>query len=88
MTPTDISCAEAMLALEDSGAWRNPDTGLWTWHPRSTKPENIFWHSDEDALTITRACLYLGAPVTDVVSGKTWLRLIDRVRALEALVNA
>jgi hypothetical protein len=72
--------AEAMTALKESGAWRNPKTGLWTWH-RHDDP--IMWHSEEDALTITRACLYLDVPVTDTVTGFAWLRLIERVVAIE-----
>jgi hypothetical protein len=75
-----------MKALEESGAWQNPKTQLWTWH-RHDDPKDIMWHSEEDALTITRACLYLAAPVTDVVSGAVWLRLIERVISLELRVN-
>ena len=78
--------AEVKRALEESTAWRNPDTGLYTWH-RYDDPARTMWHSEEDALTITRACLYLDRPVTDIVTGSTWIRLIERVIALEERVN-
>jgi len=74
--------AEVKRALDESTAWRNPDTGLYTWH-RYEDPARTMWHSEPDALTITRACLYLERPVSDIVSGATWLRLIERVMALE-----
>lgn len=40
-------------------------------------------HSHEQALAVASACLLLDVPVTDVVSSRTWLRLIDKVAHLE-----
>jgi hypothetical protein len=76
-----------MKALRESTAWQKPGTRMWTWNPRSTKPKDIFWHSEEDALRVTRACLYLDRPVTDIVTSATWLTLIERLIALEERVD-
>ena len=81
-----FTATEVKRALEESTAWHNPDTGLYTWH-RYDPPEKTMWHSEQDALTITRPCLYLDRPVTDIVTGATWLALIERVLALEERVN-
>jgi hypothetical protein len=81
-----VTRGEALAALEESGAHRNPDTGLWTWH-RYDSPGKIMWHSEEDALRITRACLHLERPVTDVVTATAWLVLVERVIDLEHRVE-
>jgi hypothetical protein len=47
-----------------------------------------FTHGREQALEIIDACLLLGVPVTDMVSGSTWLRMILRIVSLERRVAA
>jgi len=86
MRASEVTKSRVRKALKAS-ARKQPGTKMWTWNPRHTKPEDVFWHSEEDALTITRACLYLDRPVTDIVSGGTWLALILRVIDLEDQVN-
>jgi hypothetical protein len=81
-----ISTGELLEALHYSGAYRNPETGLWTWHS-DDPPSRIMWHSEEDALRITRACLHLGRPVTDVVTATAWLALVERVIDLERRIE-
>lgn len=43
-------------------------------------------HSETEALAITEACLLLDMPVTDIVTSRAWLRLVDKVAALEERV--
>lgn len=43
-------------------------------------------HSTEDARAITRACLTLGVPVTDVFTVEVWTALMDRVIQTEVRI--
>lgn len=53
-----------------------PGGRWWFSDPYST-------HSEASALAITAACLTLDVPVTDVLTGRSWFALVDRVTALE-----
>jgi hypothetical protein len=74
--PSDF---EALAALEKTAS-QTPN-GRWYWGP--WEPEKTFTHSKEEALHIAKACLYLGTRVTDVVTSRTWLTLIERLADLE-----
>ena len=81
MTPTDEELMEALRA----SATFSTKKGLWTWNPYEKKP---FWHTEKSALQITKACLYLNVPVTDIVTGQTWLRVVERLIRLEERTSA
>jgi hypothetical protein len=53
------------------------DDGLWGFHGGHP------FHTEDQALAITRACLILGVPVTDVLSSTTWGVLVDRLAEIE-----
>ena len=40
-------------------------------------------HTEAQALAITEACLLLDTPVTDVLTPRAWLRLVDRMASLQ-----
>lgn len=53
------------------------DDGRW-WFS-----DERFTHSETTALTITATCISLEVPVTDILTARSWLRLIERVMQLE-----
>ncbi len=63
---------EARRALEATAERRGD---FWYW-------ADGYPHSEESALAITAACLYLCRPVTDTVTGMTWAALVHRVAVL------
>jgi hypothetical protein len=60
---------------------------LWYWDkPNADEPPLL--HGEEEALRIAKACLWLGVPVTDVVTGLAWMRMIERIDVLEDALEA
>jgi hypothetical protein len=66
---------DAEKALRDHG--HRTDRGRW-WF---TSPHAT--HSEQEALAIAEACLMLDMPVTDILTSRAWLRLVDRVVQLQ-----
>lgn len=68
---------DAMQALRENA--EQLEDGQWSfgWLP----------HPEPEALAIAEACLLLGTPVTDMVTSSTWLRLVDKIVALEERVT-
>jgi hypothetical protein len=50
--------------------------GQWHFGP------GLYGHEEADALAIVRCCLYLGIPVSDIVSGMWMLALVERLAEL------
>jgi hypothetical protein len=74
--PTAREAREAVVQTA-----RVSEAGLWSWsHPDDRDP---MWHTEAHALEVAQACLYLGVPVTDVVSSTAWLTLLRLVAELE-----
>ena len=44
-------------------------------------------HSEQESLAIVESCLLLDMPITDILTSKTWLRLVDRVALLQERVE-
>jgi hypothetical protein len=76
MTPTEQQISEALAAA----AQYHPEADKWEF------PLPGGWHTTEVARIITRFCLQLGTPVTDVLKAETFAALVDRVEALEQVV--
>lgn len=45
------------------------------------------WHPEQEARMITRFCLILGQPVSDVLTSSLFSALVDRVLALEEKIQ-
>ncbi len=69
-----------MAALRES-ATKHPSLDQWHF------PGGPY-HREQDALDITEACLMLGVPVSDVISGRAWLILLRRLADIEKIVRA
>jgi len=79
--PTDEQAREAVIAT----ARRIHDV-MWTWTWPDDPHANA--HSETEAIGIAKACLYLGEPVTDRVSSKYLVGLVERVARLEGAAAA
>ena len=73
--PTDEEARAAVLATA-----RRIHEVMWTW----TWPDDPHGvaHSETEAIGIAKACLYLGEPVTDRVSSRYMVGLVERVAML------
>src|SRR5712691_9932797 len=47
-----------------------------------------YQHTTEAALTIIKSCLILDVEVTDIVTAEAWYKIIMKISALEARVEA
>jgi len=64
---------DAAAELDADGRWRFArDPG---WPPAS--------YSDESARGIVRACLILGVPVTNTMTGEAWCTAVSRIAEIE-----
>ncbi len=72
LTAEQVRTALTHHATRDAG-------GLWTFHGGAP---TYVRRTEESALAITRACLVLGLPVTDTLTGEAWARLVDTVADL------
>lgn len=52
-------------------------------HGRWWFSDRRFTHSETEALVIIEACQLLGVPVTDRLTSRAWLNLVDRVMRIE-----
>lgn len=75
--PNVITDEQVGIALLENA---ETDGERWRFHRSTGTP---YWHGEEDALAIVKACLLLRQPVTDVATGKTWLAMVERVTTLE-----
>jgi hypothetical protein len=75
--PTDD---QVRAALAENG--RRIETGRWTFDG------GVDAHSETSALAITRACLILGVPVTDILTGEMWNAVLSELVALGRRVDA
>lgn len=60
-------------------ATKSERTGRWCLNSGSPK-----YRSYAETVQIVEACLYLGVPVTDVITSTAWHALVMKVAALEA----
>lgn len=78
--PTDEQAREAVIATA-----RRIHEVMWTWSwPDDPQPNP---HSETEAIGIAKACLYLGEPVTDRVSSRYMVGLVERVARLEGALS-
>lgn len=47
-----------------------------------------FTHSEAGALALVEACLLLDVPVTDILTGETWLKVCERIVRTEERLAA
>lgn len=63
------------------------------WHAHRA-PAGRWWfsdpeltHTEDEALKIAEACLFLGTRVTDVMSSQTWHALVSRLADLDERID-
>jgi hypothetical protein len=50
--------------------------GEWSWHPEA------------EAMNITRVCLMLGQPVSDIITSQMWLALLGEMLSQQSAIEA